>query len=233
MPIHFSKDSKFAVGSTLQISHKEARNHTHAVDLPSNRLLKQTSQSKIKATTLQRGLTDSKSPVGVESARSQWQKPFHYKKKTIASSSSINYNSTNQLDEVSHAFGVKTPLWETSPTFATTSFPSHTNTTNYPHGVEPSLSLFDLTAYTSIFNSIMEVPGIEDHGHSQNKKNVTDDNCPTNVVRAISSSERDEILRKFQFFKQFDTAEDYADHHYTSKSSSAKLVSLDYAIQCF
>jgi ubiquitin-conjugating enzyme E2 O len=37
--------------------------------------------------------------------------------------------------------------------------------------------------------------------------------------------DKDDILRKFQQFKQFDTVEDHSDHHYTN-SSSMKQVSI-------
>lgn len=34
----------------------------------------------------------------------------------------------------------------------------------------------------------------------------------------------DDILMKYRLFKQFDTVEDYSDHHYASKGSSTKQV---------
>lgn len=258
MPVHFSRDPKPEAGSTTQIGHKDANSHPPVVDLSSTKLFKQFSQSKMKSTSLQLGLTAPKNPdpAKVESSKSRWQKPFKCRRKTAVSSSSINDTSINQLDALSHAFGVKPPSWkEHNPgnlktsriNFSTSTFSAHTNITNPPLGLEPSMSMIqpelnfqssflDHTVYTSIFGSLkyanhpngMEVPWI-DSGHSQKHKIATDDNSSTSAVQAISSSERDEILTNFRLFKQFDTVEDYADHHYIS--NSAKHVSLDYAMQ--
>jgi ubiquitin-conjugating enzyme E2 O len=40
----------------------------------------------------------------------------------------------------------------------------------------------------------------------------------------LKNVNKDDILRKFQLFKRFDTVEDHSDHHYTSKGSLMKQV---------
>ncbi|KAK4255800.1 hypothetical protein QN277_008749 [Acacia crassicarpa] len=57
------------------------------------------------------------------------------------------------------------------------------------------------------------------HNNASDEKNETTANIP---VVTIPDEDRDEILRKFQQFKQFDTVEDTSDHYYNRKSYSLK-----------
>ncbi|XP_028793070.1 probable ubiquitin-conjugating enzyme E2 26 isoform X3 [Neltuma alba] len=57
------------------------------------------------------------------------------------------------------------------------------------------------------------------HNYANDEKNETTTTAP---VVTISDEDRDEILRKFQHFKQFDTVEDTSDHYYNGKSYSLK-----------
>lgn len=59
------------------------------------------------------------------------------------------------------------------------------------------------------------------HNYASDEKNEMTENIP---VVTMSDEDRDEILRKFQQFKQFDTVEDISDHHYNCKSFSLNQV---------
>lgn len=57
-------------------------------------------------------------------------------------------------------------------------------------------------------------------------KNEFAEPCPDNDVPAPSTVvDTTEVMDQFQIFKQFDTVDDYSDHHYKSKGSSTKQVS--------
>ncbi|KAL5572963.1 hypothetical protein UlMin_022560, partial [Ulmus minor] len=60
----------------------------------------------------------------------------------------------------------------------------------------------------------------EIQNHQMSLKNATAPDSSTDPIQAISREERDEIMRKFQAFKQFDTVEDHSDHQYTTTGSS-------------
>ncbi|KAK7405249.1 hypothetical protein VNO78_06448 [Psophocarpus tetragonolobus] len=49
------------------------------------------------------------------------------------------------------------------------------------------------------------------------------------VIPSISAEEKEEILKKFQSFKQFDIIQDTSDHHYVNASTSMKLHPKDWA----
>lgn len=62
----------------------------------------------------------------------------------------------------------------------------------------------------------------------QNQKSVTDVGNTAGPPVSSSSMEKygdeEEILKKFQLFKKFDTVEDHSDHHYLRNGSSVKQV---------
>ncbi|CAL0326557.1 unnamed protein product [Lupinus luteus] len=57
------------------------------------------------------------------------------------------------------------------------------------------------------------------HNSASNGYNGTEVDIP---IATIPDAARDEILRKFQSFKQFDTVEDTSDHHFIRQNSSMK-----------
>lgn len=88
---------------------------------------------------------------------------------------------------------------------------------NYPTVNGPSVSWYESKMQSSLSNPT---------GHS----NFYDPfhalhNLPEEgAVRTPKNVNEDDILRKFQLFKRFDTVEDHSDHHYTSKGSALKQV---------
>ncbi|KAF5478650.1 hypothetical protein F2P56_005193 [Juglans regia] len=129
--------------------------------------------------------------------------------------------------------------------------PVHTDASNYPPGVEPTApwwqdtfktkimkpSFTNHTAYSSFYvpfhglhapsEEVADIPWVQDS--AQNQFDAAADVSSTFTAEAISVRDKDEILRKFCLFKQFDTVEDYSDHHYTGHGSSTKQPSKSWA----
>ncbi|KAG2681855.1 hypothetical protein I3760_11G163400 [Carya illinoinensis] len=161
------------------------------------------------------------------------------------------------LDSVStHGMDSSLSSWSANPAHVnvkTTLVGSsvHTDASNYPPGVEPSApwwqdtfktkimkpSFTNHTAHSSFYvpfhglhapsEEVADTPWVQDSG--QNQFDVAAEVSSTFPAEAISGRGKDEILRKFCLFKQFDTVEDYSDHHYTGQGSYTKQPSKNWA----
>ncbi|KAL0001221.1 hypothetical protein SO802_015002 [Lithocarpus litseifolius] len=115
----------------------------------------------------------------------------------------------------------------------------HSDPFKYPAGVEPPTPLWTppLTNHPGYYfpfhglhappEDVEEFPWVPDS--AQNQNNAAADGSSTFPIEAISGKDKDEILRRFQLFKQFDTVEDYSDHHYTGYGSTTKQPSKTWA----
>ncbi|KAB1202971.1 putative ubiquitin-conjugating enzyme E2 26 [Morella rubra] len=189
-------------------------------------------------------------PLGKESSKSRWfLEPFKSKKKPVASNNSTIISYVNQLDLMeSSSWGHYTPekvkkQVSTSSTY-NPPFPVHADPSSYPTGVEPSMPWWQESFKTKMMKqafashptqSAFYVPFPGLHGPSEevadipwvhdpfpNKYHVAAEGSSTFPVEAISGRDKDEILRNFQSFKQFDTVEDHSDHHFTVHGSYMK-----------
>ncbi|XP_022139568.1 probable ubiquitin-conjugating enzyme E2 26 isoform X2 [Momordica charantia] len=64
---------------------------------------------------------------------------------------------------------------------------------------------------------VVDMPWIQ--GSTRDPANLAPDNS---TLETISIADLDEIMRKFEQFKRFDTVDDHSDHHYTSKGFTMK-----------
>lgn len=252
-PAHFGGKSIPANNSSLHIQ-MDATSHPPGADPSSTLAVPQLSQSKKKSAALQHRVAASNPSLGVESSKSLLLKPFLCKKKPV-SSSSTNYNSVHQLDAMKLHSGVEPSFWRQNVSnsvhnqvsvnsFYAPSFPVHTDISNHHPGPKPSPhwlqepfksninpGLGNHTAYSSFHDplsytynpQVANMPWVMDYAPTQ--KDAATVGSSTTPVQAFSSMDMDEILRKFQLFKQFDTVQDHSDHHYTSKGSSTQQVS--------
>ncbi|KAF3442888.1 hypothetical protein FNV43_RR16806 [Rhamnella rubrinervis] len=245
---HFSRKSiPLSNSSFIQM---DVTSHPPGADMSSPLVVPQFSQSKKKPAALQHRGVASNLPLGVESSKSLL-KPFQCKKKPV-SSSSTNYNSVHQLDAMKLHSEVEPSFWGSivpnsvnkqvsAGSFYASSFPVHTDTSNHPPGLKPppywlqepyksniKPGLVNHTAYSSyhdpltyVYNpQVANMPWVMDYAQTQ--KDAGTVGGPTNTVQAFSSMDGDEILRKFQLFKKFDTVQDHSDHHYTRKGFSTQ-----------
>ncbi|KAJ7981739.1 Ubiquitin-conjugating enzyme like [Quillaja saponaria] len=167
-----------------------------------------------------------------------------------------NYGSVHHFDAMKLPLGDELPFWGHTPEAANDQvsasglyFPNlpPVNSSYYPFGIESTKpgwqeayssnfkqSFINNTAHSSFHHPFSPPVSPHDemsdnfwvHGSAQYLNNVVVAESP---VPVISNEDRDEILRKFQLFKQFDTVEDTSDHHYTCHSSSSKQPSKNWA----
>ncbi|GMN44855.1 hypothetical protein TIFTF001_014051 [Ficus carica] len=244
---HFIMDSISGGSSNLPIQ-MDSTKHPMEVDLSAPWFLSQTSQSKKKATALQHKGSAPNLPLGVAS-KSRWRRPFQYKKKQHNLSSSTNYDPVTPIGVKKLPSGVEPSFWEPhipdniKKQVGTNTFhsSSYVDISKLPSGVGPSLpwaqAPFKASFKSSMFNhfahpSFNPPMGPAYHpqdpadmhlwfGHfHRNLKNDAVVGSSTNDVEAKPIMDKDEILRKFQLFKQFDTVEDHSDHHYTGNGSA-------------
>ncbi|KAJ9182893.1 hypothetical protein P3X46_006837 [Hevea brasiliensis] len=140
------------------------------------------------------------------------------KKIPVTSSSSINYSSLSQLHKVAIPFGVEPPQLGHAfnlDDLISPSFPANVDGLNHPSVVGPYMSWFTSKFKSSNTNHTSH-SDFYDPFHAEHI-------LPEEGVRRIPTDvNEDDILRKYQLFKRFDTVEDHSDHHYTSKGSSTK-----------
>ncbi|PON91166.1 Ubiquitin-fold modifier-conjugating enzyme [Trema orientale] len=256
--INSSSSSQFSMKSTsvsspsLQI-HMDTVSQPTGMDLSTPCLVSPPPQSKKKAAALQHRGAASNLPLGVQS-KSRWRRPFQSRKKQHMLNSSANNDPVNQLDAMKLPSGVEQSFWEDktknnvgTSSFDSSSFPVHVDMSNHPPGLKSSLSWSQSPFKTNIKPTFFNHTGhlnFYDPMVSYHPQDMTDpwfDNIPhslkndaavgssANNVQATSSMDREEIMRKFQLFKQFDTVEDHSDHHYARNGSSLKHSSKSWA----
>ncbi|KAJ6417173.1 hypothetical protein OIU84_002973 [Salix udensis] len=87
-------------------------------------------------------------------------------------------------------------------------YAKHLGNDMLPHGVGPAL-----LGHTSL------APDHSNFSDPFDALHIPPEEKPAGTLKNLN---KDDILRKFQLFKRFDTVEDHSDHHYTSKGSSMK-----------
>ncbi|OAY54900.1 probable ubiquitin-conjugating enzyme E2 26 isoform X3 [Manihot esculenta] len=148
------------------------------------------------------------------------------KKMTLTSSGSTNYGSVTQLHNVTSIeppeLGHYTSFNLNNLNFPT--FPANTYGLSHPSVIGPSMSL----NHPSVIGTSMswfESPFMSSYTNYTSYSDCYDPFhaahiLPEGVTRTPTDVNKDDILRKYQLFKKFDTVEDHSDHHYTSKGYS-------------
>lgn len=222
--------------------------------LSSSKLSSQAASSKKKLDASQCRRRKLKLALEVESSKSNWVLGHYGKKKPDVFGSSANHGYMNN-SEAMMKLPYGEPQWELfeSEKKAAGSISSHHSNSVGPvdgslhlpgnESANPWLSkssfhfnpFSNYTANSSFFNPFvpLNAPPPElafhntwaAHNYARGGNNGTSDS----TVVAISDEARDEILRKFQNFKQFDTVEDTSDHHFLPTNSSMKQYPKDWA----
>jgi ubiquitin-conjugating enzyme E2 O len=251
-PAHVSMKPT-SVGNSSMQTQMDTVIHPPEMDLSSSCYHSQVAQNKKKSSASKHRGSALNLPVGKESSKSRWfLEPFKSKKKPVASSGSTNHSYVNQLDPVPPSHGVDSSIWGHSISknakkqvgVSSTYYPNYTDALHYPHGSDPSTPLWQesfkdkmkasLTNHTiqgfyvpfhglpAAAEEVADVPWAQDS--AQNQNNAAADGSSTFHVEAIAGGVKEEILRRFCLFKQFDTVEDHSDHHYSGHGSSMKQV---------
>ncbi|XP_004295140.1 PREDICTED: uncharacterized protein LOC101302537 [Fragaria vesca subsp. vesca] len=154
-------------------------------------------------------------PVGAEPSKSRrFLGALQRKKKLFSSSSSAKY------DAMKFNTGAETSLFGHLPNIAIDPFGIQSPTawlsdSLFPTSAKPHHSSF-YSPTGSIYpppGGLAGVPWVK--GVSQAHQNVTAASLSTTPARQLTTQEIDVIMQKYKGFKQFDTVEDYSDHHYT------------------
>ncbi|KAL9383323.1 hypothetical protein Peur_023646 [Populus x canadensis] len=203
-PAHASKKLSSGSGSSFH-NPMDSVSHASGVNLSSPWSFPQAAQSKKEKSISQHGRSALNFP------------PFQSKKKPATSNSSSDYGYAKHLGDVILPHGVgPAHLGHTSlaPEFYPTP-PSFVGGLHHFPIIGPSMSTF-----MSKFNN-----SFDNHtSHSNFYDPIDALHIPPEEKAAgtLKNVNKDDILRKFQLFKRFDTVEDHSDHHYTSKGSLMK-----------
>ncbi|XP_027340547.1 probable ubiquitin-conjugating enzyme E2 25 isoform X2 [Abrus precatorius] len=236
-----SKIQGSSVGSSKVQIKMDNVDHSSGME-SSSQLFSQVASSKKKfSTSKHRGHTSNVS-LGVESSKSHWfLGPFHNKKKpAVGASTNHGFIDKSEAVNLSHAVEplgqirsakkaggssshhsnfighhglVYPPVIESGKPWWKNShkvkplFPNHHTHTN------PIYYPFD--PHLDHPEHVLDNTWVHDSVEDGNNGTALDGPLVT-----ISDEARDEILRKFQSFKQFDTVEDTSDHYYIRNNSS-------------
>ncbi|XP_006594771.1 uncharacterized protein [Glycine max] len=231
-----------SLGSAINIPIKMGNvDHSSGAEL-SSQFFSEPAPSKMKsATSKLRGCTSNAS-LGVESSKSQWfSRPFHSKKKPASTYHGFNYHP--EATKLPHAGEL--PYWgqfKTAKKEAGSSISSHSTFIGhhgslYPPGIESGKTWWKISHNTKPFSTHLN--NIPNHIYYPfdplvaHPEHVFDNNWVNDSARdgfdgktvdgpivTISDEAKEEILRKLQSFKQFDTVEDTSDHHFFRSNSS-------------
>lgn len=215
--------------------------HPSQVNLSTPWLSLQSMQSKFNQAGSQQKGSDKKISSGLESSKSPiFLESFKNKKLPVSSSSTTNFNSLSQLAGAHCPYGVDPFNWhqsmpdglENHTVSSTSSYPSFPlkiisqnkdaavyppktwlkDTTQYPMSFAPPASF---SSYIRPFApSVYTLP--EEDGDGQLPQNLSGDHA----------NDINNVLRRFENFKHFDTVQDHSDHHYSKYDSAVKQVSL-------
>ena len=205
-PAHASK--KLSSGSDSSFHNPmDSMSHASGVNLPSSWSIPQAAQSKKEQNISQHGRSALNFP------------PFQSKRKPAASSSSTVYGYAKHLgnDMLPHGVGpahlghtsLAPELYPTPPSFVG-------GLHHFPI-IGPSMSTFMSKFKNSSDNHTS-------HSNFYDPFDALHIPPEEKAAGTLENLNKDDILRKFQLFKRFDTVEDHSDHHYTSKGSSMKQV---------
>ncbi|ESW21458.1 hypothetical protein PHAVU_005G072300 [Phaseolus vulgaris] len=235
--------------SKVQASSMGDVDYPSGIELSSRQSFSQSAPSKKKsATSKLRGRTSNAS-VGVESSKSHWfSGTFHSKKKP----SSTYLSLFDPLESVKLPHAGQPPYggqFKTAMMADGSSVSSHSNFIGHngslnTWGTDPVKSWWKIpqnakpfATHNKFSNNIYypfdPVVAQTEHGFDNWVHESAGDGFNGKAVDGpivtISDEARDEIMNKFQSFKQFDTVEDTSDHYFVRNSSSMKQPPKDWA----
>ncbi|XP_027355523.1 probable ubiquitin-conjugating enzyme E2 26 isoform X2 [Abrus precatorius] len=237
-----------AGSSSLQIK-MDAIKHPSGKELSSPPFFSQTALTRKKPNASQHRRHKLKMALGVESSKSNLcLGPSESKKKpNIVCTSLANHGFGNNLEAKQLPHGGKAPNWghfenSNSNKAAGSSSSYHSNFIGPVDGslnfagiefindwwLKNTIHFQSLPSYTA--NSSFFDPFVPLHAQSEqvldnswvhnSAKHGSNGTTADSTVVTISDEARDEILRKFLNFKQFDTIEDTSDHYFVHANSS-------------
>lgn len=237
-----------AGSSSLQMKMNAVMNHPSGIELSSTPTLSKTVLSKKKSNASQHRRHKLKLAFGMGSAKSNFSSGHsEIKKKPIVFTNSANHGFSDNLEakKLPYVGEEAQPLhwahYENSKIPAGIHSPFHPK----PNFVGPSFHfpgvvmndqwfkntfhLQPIPTYTAHFPPLdpFAPPPGQMFNNSWVRNSVSDGNNGTtanSTVATISDEARDEILTKFQNFKQFDTIEDASDHFFFHYNTSMKQV---------
>jgi len=218
--------------------------HSSGVEL-SSQYISEPAPSKKSATSKLRGRTSNAS-LGVESSKSHWSSgPFHSKKKPASTYHGFNYHA--EAAKMPHAGEL--PYWgqfksakkEAGSSISSLSTFIEHHGSLYPPGIESGKHWWEISHNAKPFSTHLN--NIPNHIYYPfdplvaHPEHVFDNNWVHDSARdgfngktvdgpivTITDEAKEEILRKFRSFKQFDTVEDISDHHFFRSNSSMHQV---------
>uniref|UniRef100_A0A6N2NM71 E2 ubiquitin-conjugating enzyme n=1 Tax=Salix viminalis TaxID=40686 RepID=A0A6N2NM71_SALVM len=203
-PTHASK--KLSSGSDSSFHNPmDSLCHASGVNLPSSWSIPQAAQSKKEQNISQHGRSALNFP------------PFQSKRKPAASSSSTVYGYAKHLGNDMLPLGVG-PAHLGHTSLAPELYPTPPSFVGGLHHfpiIGPSMSTF-MSKFKNSFDNHTSHSNFSDPFDALH---IPPEEKPAGTLKNLN---KDDILRKFQLFKRFDTVEDHSDHHYTSKGSSMK-----------
>ncbi|KAJ1381505.1 Ubiquitin-conjugating enzyme E2 [Sesbania bispinosa] len=234
-------------GSSILKMKIDSVDHASGMDLSSPQLFSQTAPGKKKSGTSQCRRRKIKLELGENSSNSNWLSGPSGEKKPYVFGTLTNHVYVNNSEAMKLPHGGGPPYWgfESTQQAAGSSSSYHSNfiapvdgQLHFP-GIESANSWwwnntfqFNPFPSSSVFNPFVPVHAPpEQVFHKTWAQTVRDGNNGTadSTIVTISDEARDEILRKFHDFKQFDTVEDTSDHYFVHANSSMKQHSKTWA----
>ncbi|XP_030511927.1 probable ubiquitin-conjugating enzyme E2 25 isoform X1 [Rhodamnia argentea] len=224
----------------------DAASHPTLMDTSTPYLFTQAGQSKKNRASSQRSGNSKSFAFGLESFKPRrFFEPFRNKKTPDASGSSSKPSAVNKFDLIKPPPGVEAPLWGEVIN----------NSGNNPGGGFSFGPAFPVQAGTHTPTPGSEAFSSWVLGHPKNIKGQSykhhsayssyvsplhptvhilpaeeeDGKWPDNLTEVQGNGVEEDVMRKFKLFKQFDTVQDFSDHHYKSDSCGAKQPSKNWA----
>ncbi|XP_030442103.1 uncharacterized protein LOC115664295 [Syzygium oleosum] len=221
--------------------------HPTLMDTSTPYLFAQNGQSKKNRAASQRSGNSKGLPFGLESFKARRLfEPFRNKKTPDASGSSSKSSAVNKFNLMKPPSGAEPPPWGevinnsgNNPSGSSYSFVSAFPFQTGTHAPTPGSEAFNswmmghpkhikgqsyklhsaYSSYVSPFQSSVHTLPMEEE----------DGNCPDHLTEFQGNGVEEDVMRKLELFKQFDTVQDHSDHYYTSDSSGAKQPSKNWA----
>ncbi|KAJ7948651.1 Ubiquitin-conjugating enzyme like [Quillaja saponaria] len=230
----YSKTKGTLTGSSSLQNKRDAFGHPSGM-VPPPWLSSEATKSKKSSAAKKHRRSALNLSLGIESFHSKTQLDFETFQSIKKSGAGLSNNSSvNHSDAMEIPPGGEPPFWgyfpesEKDKVRKSAAGLSHSDAMKLPPGDEPPFwGYFPESSKDQQFvppDQMFDNYWV--HDPSQDLKNV---GAAASPVVTISDKDRDEILRKFQLFKQFDTVEDTSDHRYTCNRSSSKQPSKNWA----
>ncbi|KAF7836724.1 putative ubiquitin-conjugating enzyme E2 25 isoform X2 [Senna tora] len=234
-----------SVGSSSFQTKMDAIDYPSGIEMSSPQLLTQPVPGKKETTASQngQGTLNLNLSLGVDSSKPLWFKGHSNSKKPAVFPGSSSHHYLLKPSEFMNIPPGSEPYWEKMKSakkahekdilFHSSFFKSVEGSYNVPGMESANLTWKNPPNYNPSFVKVsgLNFPYYPFHGpqmfgnnmwghnYAPSEKNETTADIP---LVTISDEERDEILRKFRHFKQFDTVEDTSDHYYNNNSNSLK-----------